>query len=119
MARRSRGIAEPVEKSVYYVFKLRRSVGELVKFKPTPSVADMLNRIKAKSSKWLNEQTPKQRFAWQQGYAALTVSESQAPTIRRYIQNQQTHHRRLSYQEEFLKLLDKHGIEYDELYVWA
>jgi REP element-mobilizing transposase RayT len=92
----------------------------LTKFKPVKSVSEMLNRIKAKSSKWANEtKLIEQDFAWQGGYAAFSVSESQVATIRLYLQNQEEHHRRQSYQDEVRALLDKHGIEYDERYLWS
>jgi REP element-mobilizing transposase RayT len=91
----------------------------LAKFKPATSVSEMLNRIKAKSSKWVNEEKSGMRkFGWQEGYSAFTVSESQAPTVRRYIQNQERHHRRKSYQDEVRALLDKHGVEYEERFLW-
>jgi putative transposase len=91
----------------------------LTKLKPTKSVSEMLNRIKAKSSKWVNEKKRiRGRFAWQGGYGAFTVSESQIKTVRRYIKSQKTHHRRRTYQDEFRQLLVRHGIEFDERYLW-
>jgi len=91
----------------------------LARFKADQSVAHMLQLIKANSSKWANEQ-PQQnsRFAWQIGYAAFSVSESQAPSVKDYVQRQEDHHRRNSFQEELLALLRKHAIDYDERYVW-
>src|SRR5687767_4686723 len=64
----------------------------LTKFKPTKSVSEMLNRIK---SKWVNEEHASnlRKFGWQDGYAALTVSESLVPSVRSYIRNQENHHR--------------------------
>jgi putative transposase len=92
----------------------------LVKLKPAKSISEMLNRIKAKSSKWMNEEKLKLRkFGWQDGYAAFSVSESQVEGVRGYIQNQECHHRQLTFQEEFRALLEKHGIAYEERYVWA
>jgi REP element-mobilizing transposase RayT len=91
----------------------------LVKFKPTKSVSEMLNRIKAKSSKWVNEEKLKMRkFGWQDGYAAFSVSESQVDPVRQYIQGQEAHHRRQSYQDELRALLARHGVEYEERYLW-
>ncbi len=91
----------------------------LAKFKPAISVSEMLAKIKANSSKWLNENKVKLRkFGWQEGYAAFTVSESQAPTVREYIRNQEEHHRKQTYQEEFVALLERHAIEYDPCYLW-
>jgi REP element-mobilizing transposase RayT len=90
----------------------------LAKFKPVVAVSQMLAKIKANSSKWINE-TKKiaTRFSWQEGFAAFSVSESQVPTVREYIRNQEEHHRRQSFQDELLALLERHGIEYDPRYL--
>jgi putative transposase len=91
----------------------------LAKLKPTKSISEMLNRIKAKSSKWANpEKFSRRKFAWQDGYAAFSVSESQIKIVRRYIKNQKSHHRRQSFQDEYRALLVRHGIEFDERYIW-
>lgn len=91
----------------------------LARIKPAISVSDMLGKIKSNSSKWANDHKMKMRkFGWQEGYAAFTVSESQVPSVREYIRNQEQHHRRQTYQEEFLALLERHGIEYDSRYLW-
>jgi REP element-mobilizing transposase RayT len=91
----------------------------LVKFKPAVSVSEMLAKIKANSSKWVNDHKMKfRKFGWQEGYAAFTVSESQAPPVRDYIRNQEEHHRRQTYQDEVVALLQRHGIEYDPQYLW-
>ena len=91
----------------------------LVKLRPTITVSEMLNRIKAKSSKWINEEKAKLRkFGWQEGYAAFSVSESQVGRVRAYIRDQELHHKRQSFQDEFRALLDKHSIEYEERYLW-
>jgi putative transposase len=79
----------------------------------------MLAKIKANASKWMNDHKMKVRkFGWQEGYAAFTVSESQTPAVREYIQNQEVHHRKQKYQEEFLALLERHGVEYDPKHLW-
>jgi len=91
----------------------------LAKLKPAISVAEMLNKIKANSSKWANDHKMKMRkFGWQEGYSAFSVSESQIPRLAHYIQNQEEHHRKQSYQEELLALLERHGIEFDPKYLW-
>jgi REP element-mobilizing transposase RayT len=91
----------------------------VVRFRAEPSVATMVKTVKAKSSGWLN-QHPKRpgRFYWQTGYGAFTVSVSQLAVVMKYVQTQETHHRRKSFREEFCALLDRHGIEYDERYLW-
>ena len=75
--------------------------------------------IKGNSSKWLNERVDQStKFAWQAGYAAFSVSESQLPVVIKYVQGQEEHHKERSFKEEFLALLRKHAIEFDERYVW-
>ena len=80
----------------------------------------MVKTIKSKSSKWLNE-LPKRpgRFEWQRGYAAFTVSVSQLTSVRAYVGNQEQHHRRKTFQDELRLLLEKHGLDYDEQYLWS
>ena len=72
--------------------------------------------VKGGSSKWLKDNG--KRFAWQENYAAFSVSVSQTKTIQ-YIQSQPEHHRRRSFEQEFRSFLDKHGIEYDEKYMFG
>jgi len=90
----------------------------VIRLKSAHSVANAVKIIKSKLSKWLNAQ-PKRpgRFEWQRGYAAFTVSASQLEKVRVYVRNQEQHHRRATFQEEFRALLDKHGVEYDERYL--
>ncbi|MGH7964060.1 MAG: IS200/IS605 family transposase [Candidatus Binatia bacterium] len=91
----------------------------LVKCKPTIAVADMLRVLKANSSKWINEEKRGlQKFGWQDGYGAFTVSQSQVPHVRRYIRDQKRHHHEANFQNEMKTLLERHGVEYDERYVW-
>jgi putative transposase len=91
----------------------------LVKCKPAISLSTLLGKIKANSSKWVNDHKMQMRkFGWQEGYAAFSVSQSQAPVVMRYIRNQETHHRKQSFQEEFLGLLKRHRIECDPRFLW-
>lgn len=91
----------------------------LTSFKADTAVATMLRRIKANSSGWVNKRPgSRTRFAWQTGYAAFTVSQSQVVKVRRYIQNQPRHHRRKTFKEEFIELLRKHNVDFDEQYLW-
>jgi REP element-mobilizing transposase RayT len=86
----------------------------LVKLKPATAIADAVAKVKANSSKWLNdERFPDRRFAWQEGYAAFSVSESAVEDVRRYIATQKEHHRRMTFHEELAAILTKHGIEFD------
>jgi putative transposase len=91
----------------------------LVLFPPSISVSDMLRRIKANSSKWVNDQQKMHlQFSWQRGYGAFSVSESAVNKLSAYIDRQETHHKRMSFQDEFLLLLKKHNVPHDERYIW-
>jgi putative transposase len=84
------------------------------------SPSQIAQSIKGDSSKWIHtEFRNMRRFEWQDGYGAFTVSKSRIPEVIRYIQNQRDHHRKKSFQEEFLDLFKKHGISYDERYLWG
>ena len=85
----------------------------------TLSVADAMRVLKTNSSRWVHEQWPqRQAFAWQTGYGAFSVSRSNANEVERYIAGQEEHHRRVTFQEEFKAFLKRHGIAFDERYVW-
>jgi REP element-mobilizing transposase RayT len=86
---------------------------------PKIALSDALRDIKANSSKWVHEtHRDLHEFAWQDGFAAFTVSRSQVEPVRQYIRDQKIHHRQSDYKQELLGLLDKHEIEYDERYIW-
>ena len=85
----------------------------------TISLAEFMNAVKSNSSRWVHETFPNRRgFAWQQGYGAFSVSRSQVPAVAKYIRNQQEHHRKVDFKQEYILLLKKHGVEYDERYLW-
>jgi len=89
----------------------------LVQVPATLPLAKAVLRIKVNSSRWMKEQGG--RFAWQQGYGAFSVSRSNISAVVRYIQNQNQHHKKMSFEEEFTALLKKHGIEFDLRYVFG
>jgi len=90
----------------------------------TRTVSDVIATVKKETSRWIKEQMPEikdpylMKFAWQTGYAAFSVSESNVKSVKEYIAKQEDHHHRMTFQEEYRKLLEKHHIEYDEKYVW-
>jgi putative transposase len=85
----------------------------------TMAVAEFVRALKANSSGWLHRTVPALRgFQWQDGYAAFTVSPSVLPQVIRYVARQPAHHRTRSFQDELVALLKKHGVEYDERYIW-
>ena len=85
----------------------------LARFGAAVAVSEMVKRIKGNSSHWLGQELGVW-FAWQIGYGAFTVSESQVAAVRKYIQRQEEHHKRVSFKDELISLLRKHRIEFDE-----
>ncbi len=91
----------------------------LVKMRTDVCIADLVRLVKSNSSKWVHELQPDSRgFAWQTGYGAFSVSESLVGTVRKYIETQAEHHRQRTFQDEFVELLRRHGIELDPKYSW-
>ncbi|KPL07455.1 transposase [candidate division BRC1 bacterium SM23_51] len=83
------------------------------------SVAQLVEAVKKPTSKWLKSKGPAfTGFHWQAGYGAFSVSQSNVEKVRAYIANQEKHHRKLSFEEEFRRLLGKHRVAYDERYLW-
>ncbi|MDT4968504.1 MAG: REP-associated tyrosine transposase [Acidobacteriota bacterium] len=82
------------------------------------SFAKAVQLIKGGTSKWVHDTFPRlQRFAWQEGYGAFSVSASQVPKTIAYIENQKEHHQKKTFREELLELVQRHGIEYDPRYI--
>jgi putative transposase len=91
----------------------------LARLRQDKAVSNVVRAIKANSSGWIHRTFNGSRdFAWQRGYGAFNVSQSQVETVQRYIANQQSRHKRVSFKEELISLLEAHGIEYDEKYLW-
>jgi REP element-mobilizing transposase RayT len=85
----------------------------------TISLADWIKEIKRTSSLWIKDRDVHFKgFQWQAGYGAFSVSQSNVDQLAAYIKNQEEHHRRFDFKAEFRRLLERHGIEYDERYVW-
>jgi REP-associated tyrosine transposase len=78
------------------------------------TLADAIQKMKGSSSRWMGK-----GFSWQEGYGAFSVSPSQVPVVTKYIQNQEEHHRKRDFEQEFIALLRNCGVEYDELYVFG
>ncbi len=90
----------------------------LISLSRTVAVADVVRLVKANSSAWIHDTLEISEFQWQTGYGAFAVSYSNIETVKLYLVNQRQHHRRMSFQEEFLELLKRHDLEWDERYVW-
>ena len=90
----------------------------LVGLKATHCVADVMRTLKGDSSRWMHDELRMTKFGWQEGYGAFTVSASNVPAVREYVRNQEQHHRKRSFQDEYREFLAKHEIEFDERYLW-
>ena len=83
------------------------------------SIAKIVELIKKRSSKWMKTKgRDLSGFQWQTGYGCFSVSKSSVPAVRRYIEKQKEHHQKQTFKDEFVQFLDKHGIEYDERFMW-
>lgn len=86
--------------------------------RPIQSLSDLMQDIKGSSSKWINEKKfIKEKFEWQEGYGAFSYSKSQASRVIAYVQNQEVHHRKITFLEEYKKFLEKFEVDYDERYI--
>ncbi len=87
-------------------------------YKPHQLIPDLLQDIKGDSSKWINQKKyVKGKFIWQEGYGAFSFSHSQIDRVVRYINNQEKHHKKQTFREEYLHLLKKYNITFDEKYI--
>ncbi len=86
---------------------------------PTIAISDLVRFLKANSSRWVHESFPAHKgFRWQAGFAAFSVDPAGVDIVSRYIEGQQEHHRRKTFHDEYIALLEEHGITYDEKYMW-
>ncbi len=92
----------------------------LIMTAPTSAPSEIAKYLKGDSSKWLHATFPALRgFAWQDGYGAFTVSKSNVPAVINYIQTQRAHHHGQTFEAEYLELLHRHEVAYDERYLWG
>jgi putative transposase len=89
----------------------------LIQLPPLLALSQAISLVKANSSRWMNEHATE--FAWQEGYGAFSVSASNLSTVERYIANQEQHHRKMTYEQEFIGFLRKHRIEFDPKFVFG
>ena len=109
------GICKNLEMHVHAIGGVSDHVHLLVRLPATMPLAKAVNTLKSNSSKWANEEGSK--FAWQEGYAAFSVSASLVPAVVRYIRAQEAHHKKMSFEDELFALLRKHGVKFDPAYV--
>jgi len=91
----------------------------LIGLRPYQSISSLIQNVKTESSKWINNHKfTRSQFSWQEGYGAFSYSKSHLSRVIRYIQNQESHHRKVSFLGEYRNLLDAFEIEYDERYIF-
>ncbi len=90
----------------------------LIRIRPAQSIAEIARIVKTNSSGWIRKKGHEE-FAWQAGYGVFSVSESNIPAVSRYIATQEEHHKKHSFQEEFVAFLKKNNVAYDERYIWS
>ncbi len=89
----------------------------LARTRPSHSPAEIARVVKANSSRWMHEKWDS-KFAWQTGYGVFSVSESNVAAVTRYLARQEEHHKKHLFQEEFVALLKRNNVAYDERYIW-
>lgn len=113
------GIAQNNNHKLLVINGMPDHIHILIGVRPSQSISDLMKDIKQSSSKWINENKfTKVHFEWQEGYGAFSYSKSQINTVIKYIQNQEEHHKTKTFLEEYLEILQKFEIEYDEKYIF-
>jgi REP element-mobilizing transposase RayT len=98
-----------VDDHVHFAIRLSRTV----------AIATLVEKLKTASSQWLKQQSPKlKNFSWQRGYACFSVGPTDKEALCKYIDNQELHHKKRSFQDELRMFLNKYGVEFDEAFVW-
>lgn len=113
------GIARSHEAPVHEIGGIEDHAHLLVSLPRTLTVSKLVEEIKKGSSKWIKTRGNQYAdFSWQRGYGAFSIGQSSYEDLRKYIQNQKDHHKKISFQDEFRTFLKKYNIPYDEKYVW-
>ena len=114
------GIAKNHKMSAVQVGGIEDHVHALLMTKPSWAPSNIDQLLKGESSKWIHEEfSDLRRFGWQDGYAVFTVSKSIVPKVIEYIKDQRIHHSSKSFEDEYLELLQLHGVEYDDRFLFG
>lgn len=113
------GIVNGKDQKVYAIGGVEDHIHILVSIKPNIAISDLVRDIKANSSKWINENRfISGQFQWQEGFGAFSYAQSQLGRIITYINNQEKHHQKESFNDEYLILLKSYDVEYDENFLF-
>jgi REP element-mobilizing transposase RayT len=113
------GIIQNYNHKVICINGVEDHIHILIGMRPTQSISDLLQDIKGGSSKWINEKGfVSGRFEWQEGYGAFSYSKSQLQNVINYIENQEEHHKKKTFKEEYIEFLNAFEIEYNEKYIF-
>ena len=113
------GIVNGKEQKVYAIGGVADHIHILISIKPTIVISDLVRDIKANSSKWINEKRLVYgKFQWQEGFGAFSYAHTQLDTIIAYINNQEKHHQQKTFKDEYLDMLQKFNVEYDEKFLF-
>ena len=112
------GVVRNVEGVPIMIGGIAEHVHLLIGLRATARLSDVVRDLKAVSLRWVHEEVGERGFSWQEGYGAFSVSASQLVLVSDYIAKQQEHHQKRIFKEEYLELLVRSGVEYDERYLW-
>jgi REP element-mobilizing transposase RayT len=113
------GIVNGKQQKVFAIGGISDHIHVLISIKPNIAVSELVKEIKTNSSKWINEKRYVMgKFQWQEGFGVFSYAQSQLDHVIAYINNQEQHHKKKSFKEEYLDLLQKFNVEYDEKYVF-
>jgi putative transposase len=113
------GILQNRQQKLLSIFCMPNHTHVLIGLQPSIAISDLVRDIKAGSSKFINDSGwLKSKFNWQEGFGAFSYSKSQIDTVVRYILNQEAHHKRQTFKDEYLDFLKKFEVDYDERYLF-
>ena len=113
------GIIQDKEHKVLQINGVHDHIHILFGMRPVQALSDLMKQVKQDSSKWINDnRLAPDHFSWQAGYGAFSYSKSQLPAVINYIQNQEEHHRKESFYDEYISLLEEHGVDYNTQYIF-
>ena len=113
------GIISNKEHKLIQINSMPDHIHIFIGMRPNESISDLMKVVKGESTKWINESKLKNKnFSWQEGFGAFSYSKSQVDSVVKYIQNQETHHKKKSFLEEYRAFLNAFEIEWDEKYIF-